>query len=362
MPTTFNVISLGNLAQIDTTEGNTTAENASALVGQSFGDAANPLVDSFQTLSPGSTGANGGTSGVYDMNNAAANDTFSIDGGPDQTFDGTSVYNATITYGDGTTANITAVVFQDTAGNTYLAPEFSANADQAALEAGVIESISLDSLAGNNYSGMTASRESFDFVPCFTKGVDILTPSGPVAVEKLRIGDLVQTRDNGAQPVRWVGRVTCRADGDLTPVRIGRGALGDGLPDRDLSVSPQHRMLLRSKIARRMLGDDEVLVAAKKLVGLPGIDLAHDMSEVTYVHLLFDDHEIIFAEGAPTESLLLGAQARQALGPDALQELNRLFPDLLRVSATPSRTVPKGHVARRLVSRHAKNSQPLFQK
>ncbi|WP_224823963.1 Hint domain-containing protein [Cognatishimia sp. MH4019] len=361
MPTTFNVISLGNLAAIDPVEGNTTAENASALVGLTFGDANNPLVDNFQSFSPGSTGSGGGSSGVFDMDNALANDTFSINGGPDQFFDGTSVYNATITYGDGTTATITAVVFQDTAGNTYLAPEFSANADQADLEAGVIQSISLDSLSGNNFSGMNASRETFDFVPCFTEGVEILTPAGPVLVEKLRVGDLVQTRDNGAQPIRWIGRSTCPVKGDLIPVRIAQGALGAGLPERDLIISPQHRMLLRSRIAQRMIGKDEVLVAARKLTGLPGIALADDLTQIVYIHLLFEKHEIIFAEGAPTESLLLGEQAQKALGADVIKELQLLFPGLLDVAPQPSRAVPIGHVARRLVSRHAKNGRPLFQ-
>ena len=150
MPTTFNVISLGVQADIDTTEGNTTAENASALVGLTFGGIGNSLNEQIQTLSPGSTGFAGGTSTAYDMNNSPA-ETFRINGGPEQTFDGTSIYNATITYTDGSTANITAVLFQDTAGNTYLAPEFTANPDMTALQAGPIRSLTLDSLFGKSF-------------------------------------------------------------------------------------------------------------------------------------------------------------------------------------------------------------------
>ncbi len=361
MPTTFNVISLGNFASIDPTEGNTTAENAASLVGQTFGGPGNALVNNFQSLSTGSTGFGGGGTTYYDQNNSLSNDTFSINGGPDQTFDGTSVYNATITYLDGTTATITAVIFQDTAGNTYLAPEFTANADQTALEAGVIQSLSLDSLSGNNFSGMTGDRQTFNFVPCFTAGVRICTPNGRTAVEDLKVGDLVQTRDNGYQAIRWIGQVTCRAEGSLVPVRVSAGALGHGLPERDLVISPQHRMLLRSRIAARMMDKAEVLIAAKRLVGLPGIGLADDVEEVTYIHLLFDHHEIIFAEGAPTESLLVGEQALAAIGPEARREIATLFPELIETDAAPARLIPKGRVARRLVDRHFSNAKPLLQ-
>ncbi|WP_281859531.1 Hint domain-containing protein, partial [Litoreibacter halocynthiae] len=302
MPTTFNVISLGNFASIDPTEGNTTAENASSLVGQTIGGPGNSLVNNIQSFSPSGSGFGGGSTTAYDMNNSAANESFSINGGAAQTFDGTSIYNATITYIDGTTATITAVIFQDTAGNTYMAPEFSANADQAALEAGAIRSLSLDSLVGNSYSGLTGTRETFNFVTCFTTGVQITTPTGSVNVEDIVEGDLLFTRDHGFQRVRWVGQAKRAALGKNTPIRIEAGALGLGLPIRDLIVSQQHRMLVSSAIARRVAGAQEVLIPAKKLLGLPGIAYADDMIVVTYHHILLDRHEIIFAEGAPTES------------------------------------------------------------
>ena len=361
MPTTFNVISLGNFASIDPTEGNTQSENASSLVGQTFGGVGNALVNDFQKFSTGSTGFGGGNTTAYDMNNSVSNDTFSINGGPDQVFDGTAVYNATITYVDGTTATFTAVVFQDTTGNTYLAPEFSANADQAALEAAAIRSLSLDSLVGNNYSGMTGSRETFNFVTCFTTGALITTRNGVFPVEDLREGDGVVTRDHGVQTIRWIGASTCAALGHFVPVRIAAGALGQGLPHRDLIVSQQHRMLISSHIARRIVGEQEVLMPAKKLIGLPGIDYAEDMITVTYYHMLLDNHEVIFAEGAPTESLMTGPMARHIMGADAIAEINALFPDLIRSASYPARSIPQGQQARMLVARHKKNTQPLLQ-
>lgn len=360
MPTTFNVISLGNLTSIDPTEGNTTAENASLLVGLTFGGIGDSLVNDIQSFSPGTGGFGGGNATAYDMNNSVSNESFSINGGANQTFDGTSIYNATITYIDGTTATITAVIFQDTAGNTYMAPEFSANADQVALEAGAIRSLTLDSLVGNGYSGLTGTRETFNFVTCFTTGAQLATPTGPVAIEDLKQDDLLVTRDHGFRRVRWIGKAHRAALGKHTPIRIEQGALGLGLPTRDLIVSPQHRMLVSSVIAKRIAGAQEVLVPAKKLVGLPGIAYAEDMITVMYYHVLLDEHEIIYAEGAPTESLMTGPMARQAIGCEAVAEIEALFPELMYSASHPVRVIPRGQQTRELVSRHAKHNKPLL--
>jgi len=318
MPTTFNAISLGVLADIDTTEGNTSAENASALVGMTFGSAGSALVNDFVSLS--SVGSPGS---YYDMDNSP-NDQFSIDGGAAQTFDGTSVYNATITYIDGTTATITAVVFQDTAGNTYLAPEFSANTDQTTLEAGAIRSLTLDSLAGSSYSGMTTSRETWNYVTCFVRGTEIETANGPVAVEDLKAGDLLETVDHGLQPLRWIGRKTVPAKGDFAPILIRKGALGN---TKDLRVSPQHRILLSGWRAEVYLGLPEVLAPAKSLVNGDTI-LRETGDTVEYFHIMFDQHELVYAAGIESESFHPGNLGWNALTGDARDEILSLFPEL----------------------------------
>ncbi len=361
MATTFNVISLGVLADMDTNEGNSLAENASALVGSSFGGVGNALAGDIVEFSAGSTGYSGGSSTAYDQDGSPS-EAFRIDGGGDQTFDSAAVYNATITYLDGTTANITAVVFQDTAGNTYWAPEFSANSDQAAIGLAAIQTLDLNSLAGNNFSGLAGDRESSSsFVTCFTPGAMICTQDGNRPVENLKATDKIMTRDHGLQTIRWISRATRCATGTMTPVRISAGALGKGLPVRDLVVSQQHRMLLSSKIAERMFGTAEVLVPAKKLLGLPGIALDDSAAVVTYIHLLLDRHEIIFAEGAPTESLLTGPMTVQAIGQEALDELQELFPELIASAADAARPIPKGGQTKALVARHAKNAQSVLQ-
>ena len=169
MPTTFNVFSLGTQTLMDTAEDNTIAENASALVGLTLGTAGDPLAANVHSFSPGSTGYGGGITTAYDSNNNFSNDTFSIDGGADQAFDSVAQFNATITYLDGTTDTITAWIFQDTTGNTYLAPETAANADQVALEAAPIRSITLDSVASNNHS-MAGDKQAGDFNPDVIEG------------------------------------------------------------------------------------------------------------------------------------------------------------------------------------------------
>lgn len=163
-------------------------------------------------------------------------------------------------------------------------------------------------------------------VPCFVRGTHIETPRGEIAVEALSAGDLVNTLDDGPQPVRWIGRRRVAAEGSFAPVRIRRGALG---ARRDLWVSPQHRMLIRDVWAELMFGEPEVLVAAKDLVNDASIRIEERPGEeVEYFHLLFDRHQVIRAEGLETESFLPGPQIRSMFATDVLAELVALFPEL----------------------------------
>ncbi|MGJ8546263.1 MAG: Hint domain-containing protein [Sulfitobacter sp.] len=364
MPTTFNVISLGNFATIDPTEGNTIAENAGDLEGQVLGSVTDPLWEQVKTLSPGTTGFAGGNSTTaYDQDNSTANENFRLDGGALQTFDASVVYNATLTYTDGTTATITAVIFQDTAGNLYLAPEFSANADQTALEAKPIRSMSLDSLSGASYSGMTGTRETSNFAVCFAEGTRITTPRGEVAVQDLKPGDLVETLDHGPQPIRWIGARIVPATGPMAPVLLKSGTLGAGLPHNDMMVSRQHRFLLDNDVAARMTGRSQVLLAAHYLTGLEGISSVQNRGFVTYWHFMCDAHEIVFAEGAPAETLFLGPEARKSMAPGAMAEIQQLFPEL----ATPARPceqvrpTPGQRQRKKLVERLQRNHKTALQ-
>ncbi|MCO6383397.1 Hint domain-containing protein [Oceanicola sp. 502str15] len=144
-------------------------------------------------------------------------------------------------------------------------------------------------------------------VICFTAGTRIATPEGFKLVETLREGDLVQTKDDGAQPVLWAGqrRMTGArlfAMPQLRPMRIRAGVLGPDIPDGDLLVSPNHRMLIRGPAARALFNTPEVLVRARDLAGMRGIATDTRLTEATYVHILMDRHQVLFANGVETES------------------------------------------------------------
>ncbi|WP_121633018.1 Hint domain-containing protein [Tropicibacter alexandrii] len=144
-------------------------------------------------------------------------------------------------------------------------------------------------------------------VICFTPGTQILTPGGAVRIEDLREGDMVQTKDNGAQEIRWIGsrRMTGArlfALPKLRPIRIRAGAFGIGEPDEELLVSPEHRMLVKGVVARTLFNTPEVLVAARDLVNGSSVIRDTQVKEVTYVHMLLERHEVLFANGVETES------------------------------------------------------------
>lgn len=206
---------------------------------------------------------------------------------------------------------------------------------------------------------------AYSTLACFVAGTLVKIPDGETAVEALREGDLVVCRDGRHVPLRLVLRTQVRAkdlagNPNLRPVRIQAGALGAGLPTRDLLVSRQHRMLVTSPIAKRMFGTPEVLIAAAKLLQLPGVRVEPGQDPVDYFHLILEDHEVIFAEGAPTESLLTTPKALQALSADALAELRTLFPQA--IDADPARPIPADKQQRRFIARHRKNKKQVMQR
>lgn len=160
--------------------------------------------------------------------------------------------------------------------------------------------------------------------PCFVKGALIHTPQGPVAVEKLRPGMLVLTRDDGPQPIRWIGHSRVDGRGDHAPICLQKGQFG---ATRDLQVSPQHRILVEGYIAELLYGELEVLIKAKDLVNDRTIRRA-PAAEVTYYHMLFDSHQVITANGVATESYLPGDQTLPGFDADVLAEIITLFPHL----------------------------------
>lgn len=213
-------------------------------------------------------------------------------------------------------------------------------------------------------TGGTRTGETLAFtnieqvVACFTTGTLICTDRGALPIETLMTGDLVLTLDHGFKPIVWIG---CKdlsgpmlaADPSLQPILIRRGALGYDRPDRDMMVSPQHRMLMSGARSELLFGTHEVLVRAKHLVSLDGIDVAETAS-VTYVHIMFDLHEVVLADGAWSESFQPGDRSLSGLDADQYEELVKIYPELA-MAERPSRfdaarMTLKSHEARVLLA------------
>jgi len=169
-------------------------------------------------------------------------------------------------------------------------------------------------------------------VPCFTLGTMILTPTGEKPVEELRVGDGVITRDNGVQNIVWIGTKSLevqmlRDSPHLRPVKIHAGSLGAGLPDRDLILSPNHRLLISNEVTSLYFEEQEVLAAAKHLINNKSVHMLGAM-DVTYIHFMFDNHEIVLANGSWTESFQPGDYSLKGIGSAQRNEIFELFPDL----------------------------------
>ena len=234
--------------------------------------------------------------------------------------------------------------------------------------------IPLDFYTGSNNSAITPSEiftlfgNTQDTVMCFTGGTLIETATGHRAVETLTVGDEIPVARGGTQQIRWISTSRISAtdlarNPKLAPVRITAGALGGGLPKRDLLVSRQHRMLVRSRVAERMFGAHEALVSAIRLTALPGIYVDESVHEVAYIHILFDQHEVIFAEGAASESLFTGPEALKSVPKAARAELMSLFPALatLDYTAISAAHIPSGKDQKQLIARHLKNRKALVE-
>lgn len=208
----------------------------------------------------------------------------------------------------------------------------------------------------SSYSGSGQSMTIVDEVVCFLTGTHIDTPAGPRAVESLAAGDLVQTVDHGPQPLRWIGKSVACGLGRLAPVRF------QSENGRDLFVSPNHRVLVRSGEVELHFGYPEALVPAKALIDGVSVRSA-PMRRAVYYHLLFDRHELIYSEAMVTESLFTGAIALSAIGATAREELEAIMPGLARGPQTlcrPALNPGEAQLLRGSFGTKAKGKEQVF--
>lgn len=198
--------------------------------------------------------------------------------------------------------------------------------------------------------------------PCFTPGTLIATPCGERPVETLQPGDLVLTADGAAAPVLFLHQRVFSGDAlaerpNCQPIEVAPGALGAGLPRRRLVLSRQHRMLLRSRIIERMYGTAEVLAPVAHLTEAPGIQEI-TVDQVTYIHVVLADHQVLMAEGALAESLFLGPQAEDGFTESELAALRKRL-NGRSGPVTPARQLERGPKLRKAVARHVANGKDL---
>ncbi len=178
-----------------------------------------------------------------------------------------------------------------------------------------------------------AANPQQEGVICFTPGTRIRTADGTRLIEELGEGDRVQTKDNGLQPLRWVGRrrmtgARLFAMPKLRPIRIANGALGLERPDQDLLVSPEHRILIKGPEAQSLFNTPEVLVTARDLINGTTITVDTQMREVTYIHVLLDQHQVLWANSVETESFHPASAALLTLDEYDRKRLLEDYPEL----------------------------------
>ncbi len=179
---------------------------------------------------------------------------------------------------------------------------------------------------------------------CFAAGTGIRTLDGDRPVETLRIGDTILTAEGGPVAVKWIGHSTYRAvlaGAKAQPVRIRAGALGAGLPERDLTVTADHGMIL-----------DGLVINASALVNgssIAFVPLAELSEPLTVYHVETEAHDVILANGAPAESFI-DYVGRAAFDNHAeyvdLYGCERLIPEMSTPRISTARLLPEAIRAR----------------
>ena len=313
--------------------------------------------DQFFVLDPANPPGNGTTLNVVNLTMTDQNDDADID-----RFDGDSVNGLDVTRswpGDTVTVNVPGVGPVTYVGTTFYLADGSAvftPTDGQVLQTGNLANTTFVTTEGPLLVETLGP-------PCFTPGTLIATLAGPKPVETLVPGDLIVTLDAGPQPLvllkeQQFDAAHFQQHPRQLPVVIAANALGAGLPERPLTVSPQHRMLVRSPVADRMFGSEEILIPAVHLEDLPGV-VRCDPQDIRYLHIVLPVHAVIFAEGTPTETLFLGGEMQDTLTREEFAILQAEARRSGAVHRDPARPLHRGARVKRLIERHVVNRKPL---
>lgn len=266
--------------------------------------------------------------------NGNVRSTNTLDATPDNTIAGTDVYTVEM----GVHRNGAVALVQDGVVISFVSFNGSVTANAGPASGMISTQLGTNSQGESFVSTDMGATYDVDtspdpgVIPCFLSGTLIDTPDGARPIETLRTGDLISTHDGGAKVLSWVGtRRLSAADTmahGLHPVCIPAGALGAGIPTRDIYISPAHRILVRSAAFELLFEDSEVLVSASHLVGWNGIQIARHISSPAYFHLLFESHQLLRSSGLISESFHPMQQGLGGLTGVVRDELFLLFPQL----------------------------------
>ncbi|NRB04565.1 MAG: Hint domain-containing protein, partial [Rhodobacteraceae bacterium] len=226
-----------------------------------------------------------------------------------------------ITHINGVDISVTPVVTLATGQQLSLNPDGTIQVIGDSDAETVYFTYTIEDSAGNTDTGLVEVEQ----IPCFVAGTLIETPNGLRAVEDIQPGDMVLTQDHGPQPARWIGATRVRAEGPHIPIRMKAGVLG---ATQDLLLSPQHRLHIDGPWAELLFGEASVLVKIKDLINDATVRPDTSFDTVTYFHILFDQHEVITANGVACESYFPGANTMDQFDQATRTEIFDLFPEL----------------------------------
>lgn len=357
MPT-VNFIYLGNFTDYDTNESNYGAENIGDFDGEFVGNDVLQIV----TVTENDANLDGSINDNDNGDMSGDSLSYTLNGSPqnNMVIDSTFSANVDAVLGDGTTYTFEAILVQMENGDIFLGDMWN-NGSADNLN---IQSVEISGITGGgttiDYSGLVSgSSASNTAIVCFTAGTRLLSARGYISVEDLAPGDRLLTKDRGLQPIQWIASQSktsaeMRQHSQLRPVRISKGALGDNRPNEDLYLSQQHRVLCADQTARAMFSTSEVLISAKKLTALDGVEIVEGAEPQIYFHIYMGDHDIIYANGQETETLLLGAEAIKTLptrDASAIAALAQMEGAL--GPPKPARMIPSGRAQKDYAQRRA---------
>ena len=191
---------------------------------------------------------------------------------------------------------------------------------------------------------------------CHGAGTRLRTIQGEIPIEDLSVGDLRWTINAGYQPIVWIDKHTLSPaelshKPHLRAIRLSAHALCHNQPERDLILSPQHRLRLSSNIIGRITGEHQAMVSAKDLLQLEGVDVVDTDAPITYYHIMTPEHQLIMAHGCLGETLFTGPQALRMIPAESRRELHALLPDI-DIGTTPVRPHLRGRPLDKVIARH----------